>query len=195
MSSTESETRKRILETTWQLMEQQQGQGVRMSDIAQAVGISRQALYLHFKSRTELLVATTRYGDEVRGLEERMERCRAAPTGVEVMAAYIDVWGNFIPEIYGIARALLVAKAEDAAAEAAWNDRMDVLRDCCRFTIEALQRDGSLAPEWSVKEATDYLWTMLSIQNWELLTRGCGWTNSQYVSWLQNIARRTFMSG
>lgn len=175
-------------------MEQQQGQGVRMSDIARAAGVSRQALYLHFASRTELLVETTRYGDEVRGLAEQMERYRSAATALEVMAAYIECWGNYIPEIYGIARALLAARTTDEAAEAAWNDRMAALRECCHYTIEALDQDGKLAPQWSVEEATAYLWTMLSIQNWEQLTQECGWTTARYVSWMQKVARQVFVA-
>ena len=63
----QSETRTRILAATLQLMEQRRGQGVRMSDIAGAAGVSRQAVYLHFGSRTELMVAATHYGDEVHG--------------------------------------------------------------------------------------------------------------------------------
>ena len=39
MSSDDLDTRTRILETTWQLLEEHQGQGVKMSDIARAVGI------------------------------------------------------------------------------------------------------------------------------------------------------------
>ena len=33
-------------------MEKRRGQGVLMKDIAEAAGVSRQALYLHFGSRT-----------------------------------------------------------------------------------------------------------------------------------------------
>jgi AcrR family transcriptional regulator len=193
MSSTESETRIRILEATWQLMEQTQGQGVRMRDIAEAAGISRQALYLHFTSRTELLVETTRWGDEVRGLEERLSRCRAAKTGVETLAAYIDFWGNYLPEIYGIARALMAVPESDEAAAAAWDDRMAVLRDCCRYTIDKLQQDGMLASVWTREEATDLLWTMLSVQNWEQLTQECGWSTGQYIDWMQKLLKRTFV--
>jgi AcrR family transcriptional regulator len=193
MSSTESETRLRILEATWQLMEKQQGQGVRMSDIAAAAGISRQALYLHFNSRTDLLVETTRWGDEVRGIEERINRCRAAPNGLKMLEAYIDFWGNYLPEIYGIARALMVARENDEAAAAAWNDRMAVLRDCCRYTIETLQREGQLRAEWTAAQAIDFLWTLLSIYNWEQLTVECGWPIDQYVSWMQTLAKRAFV--
>ncbi len=54
MSSENSETRDRILDAAWTLLEEKAGSGVRMSDIARQAGISRQAVYLHFASRTEL---------------------------------------------------------------------------------------------------------------------------------------------
>lgn len=174
-------------------MEQQRGQGVRMSDIATAAGVSRQALYLHFASRTELLVATTRYGDQVRGLDERLARWRAASGGVERLNEFIAFWGNYIPEIYGIAKALLLARESDEAANAAWNERMNAVREGCRVTIEALQHDEMLASEWDCQHATDLLWTMLSIRNWEQLTLACGWTTQQYITHLQTTAGRTFV--
>ncbi|MBA2782057.1 MAG: helix-turn-helix transcriptional regulator, partial [Rubrobacteraceae bacterium] len=40
-----SGTRTRILEATWRLMEERSGQGVRMRDVAEAAGVSRQAVY------------------------------------------------------------------------------------------------------------------------------------------------------
>jgi len=55
MSSNEKNTRTKILEATWKLMEDRRGQGVRMGDIAKAAGISRQAIYLHFDTRTALM--------------------------------------------------------------------------------------------------------------------------------------------
>src|ERR687897_2277213 len=113
MSSGEPETRTRILEATWRLMEERRGQGVRMRDVAEAAGISRQAVYDHFGSRAELMVATARYGDEVRGLDERLRRYRAATGGAERLETFVEFWGNYIPQIYGIARALLAARETD----------------------------------------------------------------------------------
>src|SRR5437016_4280971 len=107
MSSSDSETRTRILTETWRLMEQRRGQGVRISDIAGAADVSRQAVYLHFGSRAGLLVATVRYVDEQRGLSERLQRFCAAASGPEALDAFVEFWGNYIPEIYGLAKALL----------------------------------------------------------------------------------------
>src|SRR5918998_3613291 len=193
MSSGELKTRDRILEATRRLMEERRGQGVPMRDVADAAGISRQAVYDHFGSRARLLVATTHYVDEVRGLEERRRRFQAATTGVEHLEAYVDFWGNYIPEVYGMAKALLAARETDEAAAAAWDDRMGAVRESCRYTIEALHGDGMLAPEWSRDEAVDLMWTMLSIRNWEQLTIDGGWSTSQYVGGMQKLLKRTFV--
>src|SRR5512135_1047982 len=107
MSSDESETRTRILKETMRLMEQQRGQGVRISDIARAAGVSRQAVYLHFSNRTELLVATARYADEVYGLDQQLQPLQATTSGISALRIYLEFWAGYIPSIYGLARALL----------------------------------------------------------------------------------------
>jgi len=193
MSNEPFDTRTRILDATVRVLEEHGGRGVRVGDIAGAAGISRQALYLHFASRTELLVAATRYLDEVLEVDRRLAPSRAAGSGVERLALYVDFWGHYIPQIYGVAKALLMLKDTDKAAAAAWNDRMLAMRDGCRAAIEALHRDGRLAPEWTPKRATDALWTMLLVPNWENLTSECGWSTRQYVRWMKTVAKRTFV--
>ena len=195
MSSENIETRIRILDATVRVLEEHGGRGVRMGDIAKAAGISRQAVYLHFASRTELLVAATRYLDEVLDVDRRLAPSRAATTGAERLALFIDCWGHYIPEIYGVAKALLLARENDEAAAAAWNDRMLAMREGCRAAIESLHSDGKLAPEWTPKRATDALWTILLVPNWENLTGECGWSTRQYVRWMKTVAKRTFIDG
>lgn len=186
-------TRTRILEATWRLMEERRGRDVRMRDIADAAGISRQAVYDHFGSRTKLLVETTHYVDEERGLRERRQRFQSATGGVERLEAYVEFWGNYIPEVYGMAKALLEARETEEAAAAAWDDRMGAVRESCRLTIEALHRDGMLASGWSLEEAVDLMWTMLSVRNWEQLTIECGWPQDRYIGRMQELLKRVFV--
>ncbi len=84
------------------------------------------------------MVATVRYGDEVLGLKERLRRYRMAGTGVERLESYVEFWGNYIPQIYGIARALLAEREGDEAVAAAWDDRMGAVYASCRDRIRAL---------------------------------------------------------
>ena len=195
MSSENSETRTRILDATWRLLEAGRGQGVRMGDIAKSAGISRQAVYLHFPSRGELLVATTRHLDTVKDVDARLVASRTATNGPARLAAFIEAWGNYIPEVYGIAKALLAMKDTDAAANLAWTDRMAAVRDGCRAAVEALERDGLLAPDFTVARAIDLLWTLLSVANWEQLTLECGWPQRRYVETTQAVAAKILVAG
>jgi len=166
-----------------------------MTDIAKRAGISRQAVYLHFSTRAELLIATTHYLDELKGSEERLVASRAARTGVERLDAFIEAWGNYIPEIYGIAKALLAMKETDEAAAKAWGQRMQDVREGCEAAIVALKDDNMLSADHSPDQASDILWTMLSVRTWEQLTIECGWSHAQYIDRMKSLAKRTFVEG
>ncbi len=191
MSSTTTPTRQKILKAALALLEAGDGNAVRMGDVARRAGISRQALYLHFKNRAELLIAATHYLDEIRGAEARLAPSRNAQSGSERLEAFIEAWAGYLPEIYGMATALMAMRDHDSAAAAAWNERMQDMREGCAAAMAALSADNRLAmPE---KEATDLLWTLLSVRNWEQLTKGCGWTQAQYLATLTTTARRLFI--
>ena len=164
-----------------------------MADIAKEAGISRQAVYLHFPTRAELLVATTRYLDEVKHVDDRLAASRSAATGVERLSAFIEAWGNYIPEIYGVGKALLAMENTDEEASAAWSDRMQAVRHGCEAAVRGLARDGTLSPDRAADEATDLLWTLLSVRNWEQLVHDCGWSQGLYIDTMQQIARRSLV--
>ncbi len=194
MSSIKIDTRTRILNSAWKLLEAGGGTGVRMADIAKDAGVSRQAVYLHFPARSDLLIATTRHLDEVKKVDERLTASRTAATGVDRLDAFIEAWGNYIPEIYGVAKALLALKETDDAAAEAWDDRMQAVRQGCHAAILALKKDGVLTSDLPVKQATDALWAMLSIRQWELLTGDCGWPQKRYIEVTKTSARRLFVA-
>jgi len=193
MSSEEIDTRTRILQATWKLMEQRLGKAISMSDVARASGISRQGVYLHFDSRAELMIATSNYVDDVKGLNERLNAFKTASTGIEKLEACIDVWGNYIPEIIGLAKALLATRDTDEATAAAWNNNMHCLRDICQETIETLASEGKLSSGWSQEQATDMFWTMISINHWEQLTSECGWSTVQYIDRMKVMVKSAFV--
>jgi len=193
MSSNKIETRSHILETALSLLEEQRGHGVRMTDIAKRANLSRQAIYLHFDSRAELMSAATSFLDEKLDLDRRLAPSRTAKTGFTRLKSYIHFWGYYIPEIYGVAKALLLIQDTDKAAAAAWNGRMFALRDGCEAVIEMLHSEGRLIDELDKDGAIDFLWTLLSISNWENLTIECGWSTQEYIDRLTLIAERTLV--
>lgn len=194
MSSTNLPTRTRILKATWDLLDSNPGIAARMSDIAKKAGVSRQALYLHFPNRTELFIATTKYQDEEFGIHDWLAATRAAQNGTERLHSYINAWGNHIPKIFGLAKTLMVMKETDTDAASAWAERMQDMREGCAAAIAALSDDGILRPGLEQQAATDILWTLLSISNWEQLTLTCGWSQEQYVANITEIALRSLTS-
>lgn len=193
MSSTKTETRARILAATHLLLEESSGKGVRMSDIANAARVSRQAVYLHFESRTDLMIATRKYVDDIKGLDQRLMVLQSATTGTGLLEAIVDVWGNYIPEIYGIDKAMMNSLDTDEAKAAIWDDCMNGLKKTCRKSIDILGHEKRLAPGWSRNEAVDMFVTTLSIHNWEQLTLECGWTTARYVAKTKILLKRAFV--
>ena len=193
MSSNRINTKSCILEVTWRLLESG-NKAIRMADIAKAAGVSRQALYLHFPSRAELLVATTRHIDKVKNVDARLARSRSASSGVERLHAFVDAWGGYIPQIHGISVALRAMRDTDKEAAAAWEDRMWAVRQGCESAVRAILEDGYLKEGITEITGVDLLWTLLSVENWERLVLECGWSQSEYEQTLKKIAEVSLMS-
>ncbi len=188
MSRDGSKTRNRILQSALDLLVEDRGKGVRVGDIAKRAGITRQALYLHFGTRSELLIAATLYLDELNNTEERLLASRTAKTGIGRLDAYIEAWGSYIPEIHGAAKALMTMQDTDEAAAQAWSGRMQAMKHGCQAAVDALNDDGVLSLD--ADEATDILWTMLSVRNWEQLRLECGWSQEKYIDRMKMMARQ-----
>lgn len=192
MSSQQSDTKPKILAASLDLLEKNRGKNVRLEDVAKRAGVSRQAVYLHFQSRIGLMVATVQYADQVRHADKQVQPWRDA-VGKEKLEAWLAFWCHYIPQIYGVAKALLIMRDGDEAAAAAWNDRMTDIRKSCRKTIEELSKSGQLSAQWTVPIASDLLWSMLSIERWEQLTIDCGWSQKKYYKHVRALALKSFV--
>ncbi len=193
MSSDPKDTRERILQATWELMEQNTGQEISMGAIAAATGISRQAVYLHFTSRTELLIETLDYVDRVKGLDARLAQLEQAAGGIELLDACVEIWGNYIPEIFSVAKTLMSSLEADEAMAAAWHAKMGCLRDACRQIVDTLDREGILSSRWSPDEATEIFFMNISFNNWEQLVQESGWSQTQYIDGMKKLLTSTLL--
>jgi AcrR family transcriptional regulator len=117
-----SSTKDRILDAARQLLEKQGDAAPTMSAIARATGISRQALYLHFADRDELLQALVAHVDREH-LQAGVAAVQAAGDAAgQIRAwAHMQTWHN--PKIAAIARALDSTRHTDPSSAAAWRDR------------------------------------------------------------------------
>jgi AcrR family transcriptional regulator len=191
------DTRERILRATWRLLEERRGQNVRLEDVARAASVSRQAVYLHFGSRTALFVETARYADESLKLMERIREACDAKTGVVAIEAYVRFWASYAPDVYGLAKALLALRETDEAAAAAWQDRMAAFREGCLTILRQVNRDGApaipLAAPWTVETATDFFYATLSIPTWESLIIERGWSREEYIERVTLAIKRALL--
>lgn len=167
-------TRDGILDVAWRVFAER-GTAVSMSEIADAVGLTRQAVYVHFRSRGGLLVALVRRADERTGIHALFREALATQAPEQRLDAFLRVWFDFVPEIHPVASSLMRARADDPDAAQAWSDRMASLRRGFALLATGLRRDGALAAEWTAPAAADFLWAGSSVQVWELLAVDRGW--------------------
>ncbi len=116
------------------------------------------------------MVTTVQHIDKASGFVERTQHIRDEEDSLVAVDLFVDFWADHVPMIYGLAKQLLVLRETDEGAAAAWNDRMDGLRNgLCRYLVERLEQDGRLDPDWQTDVAIDVLWTLVSVQTWESL--------------------------
>lgn len=167
-------TRAEILDAAWNLIAER-GAGTSLTEIATAVGITRQSIHVHFGSRGGLLLALVRRADERADIRRKIQNALSLPDPIERFRACLSVWFAFVPQIQPVAQDLIRLRATDEDAARAWEDRMNELRHVLRQLIRGLDKAGMLANGWTVPRAADYLWVGCSLENWGLLTRDCGW--------------------
>src|SRR5215831_1118774 len=90
MSTTKTDTRYRLLDAARKLLLKRGFHGVGLEDIAEAAGVSRQAVYKsHFASKSDLLLELVRHVHETEKLDELTRPIFAANTGLEMLEATI----------------------------------------------------------------------------------------------------------
>lgn len=178
MSRKNSKTQ--ILDSALALITKRGEAGVTMAEIGKAAHVSRQAVYLNFADRGDLLLALVRYVDDKRGLAKEIEKIATAPTGLAALRQMVSIQARMNPGVWAIARALDAVRRTDEAVERSWQDRLKSRLDGCRAIIARLVRDGVLQKELEANTAADILWSVTSLRTWEDLVLQRGWTAAQY---------------
>jgi AcrR family transcriptional regulator len=189
-SSRAEETREAILDAARALFETD-GHSVGLETVARKAGVSRQAIYLHFSSRADL----------VRALHERINVQDVAPamarvwgrrTALAGLDAFLAASAEVIPRISGIADALAPSRADpdlEATGEAPRESRY---ADCLRMG-EWLERDGMLAAGVTAADAADVLCMMVSIPSYQILVVDRRWSSQRWTRWLRVALHQTLL--
>lgn len=176
-----SSTRERILGAARELIELEDGAAPSMSALARAVGISRQALYLHFPDRAALLLALVAHVDEREGLQAGIAAVEGAPDAASQVRSWAQMQASRNPKIAPLARALDQARHADQAAAQAWRDRTGNRLRGAAAIITRLRGEGGLHPSWNTEEAAALLWELTSFRVWDDLVNDSGLTPGRYT--------------
>lgn len=151
-----------------------------MAEVAKAAKLSRQAVYLHFADRADLLINVVRYVDQKRGMEQEIRAIGEATTGAEALRMMASLQARLNPGVWAVARALDAVRRTDEDAERSWQDRLKDRLFGCRQIVEKLRKEGTLRPGLDLQTAADLLWSLTSLRTWEDLVLARGWTPQQY---------------
>jgi AcrR family transcriptional regulator len=182
-------SRTQILEAALALITRRGDASVTMANIGRAAGVSRQAVYLNFADRADLMLALVRYADERRGLEGELDKIRTAPSGLAAVRALVALQARTNPEIWAIARALDAVRRTDAEVEKSWQDRLKSRLQGCRQIVARLADEGVLRKELKPAAAADILWSVTSLRTWEDLVLQRGWAPAQYEKRVYELLR------
>jgi AcrR family transcriptional regulator len=179
--------KERIVEAALKLIARRGGVDITMAQIAKAARMSRQAVYLHFADRGELMIALARHADERRGLDKELQHIREAATGLEGMQRMVSLQARSNPSVWPIARMFEAVRRSDPEMERPWQDRLQHRLVTCQQIVRRMEQEGDLRPGLPVELAADLLWSLTSVRTWEDLVLLRGWSAKKYEDYVYGV--------
>src|SRR5262245_55494398 len=194
MSTTKLDTRYRLLEAARKLLLKRGFHGVGLEDIAEAAGVSRQAVYKsHFASKSDLLLELVRHVHVEENLDELTRPVFEAKNALAMLEATIRASVNIEARVHELSLVLAAAAVSDTGAAAAWRDRMELKRGALRAAVSQLQGEGRLSRGWPLDKAVDVLDALLSVETYQRLVTERGWKPEELVQKVQELCAGSFL--
>lgn len=170
--------------------------GAGLEGVAKKAGVSRQAIYLHFASKAELLTALHLHifaTDVVPALERHPVPDQV--TAMDALDATIAVDVEVASKVWRIHEALAMARRRHPEVEETLRpreqERYGELIDLGR----RLKREGALASTIGVGMFADMLWGLLNTGTYRSLVIERGWSLDQYRRWVRSTIRLHICAG
>ncbi|MEZ5931334.1 MAG: helix-turn-helix domain-containing protein [Alphaproteobacteria bacterium] len=176
------ETSTAILSAAWELFIEAGRVDASMAEIGRRAGVTRQTVYLAFRSRAGLLIAMARQADAKSTHSRRMADLAAEPAPTpDVLLDFAEAWLNHLPEIFPVGRLLVAAAVTDADAAVVLRDRMEASLLAKYATIlRPLAAQKRLRPGLTAERAADIAWSMTHLDAWRHLVVERGWTPEEF---------------
>lgn len=190
MSSGRPDTRIAILDSARTLFEEQGYFGAGLEAVAKRAGVSRQAIYLHFASKGDLLTELHLriYETDVVPALER-NPIWTQPTALDGLDATIAVDAEVASKVLLIHESLVVARRHfpevDDTLRPREEDHYQQLVRLGRW----LKKEHDLPPRMSAGTFADMLWGLNSLGTFRSLVIERGWSLDRYSSWVRDTIR------
>jgi len=194
MSTKKDETRLRLLDAARELLVKRGFHGIGLEDIAQAAGVSRQAVYKsHFASKADLLVELVRHVHVAENLDELTRPVYAAQSGLAMLEETIRAIVKIETRLHDLAMVLSITALSDTDAAVAWRDRMEVKRGAFRAALSRLEAERRFNSAWKLDEAIDVLMTLVSVDAYQQLVVDRGWKESALIRRVWELCQASFV--
>jgi AcrR family transcriptional regulator len=196
MSSGRPTTRIAILDAARELFEEQGYFGAALEGVAKKAGVSRQAIYLHFASKAELLTALHMhiYETDVVPALERHPIWKAS-TALDALDALIAVDAEVASKVWRIHETLVVARRHhpevDETLRPREEDRYQEIVRVARW----LKKEGALPASMRVGTFADILWGLTSLGTFQSLVVQRRWSMDRFTRWVQTTIRGSLADG
>jgi AcrR family transcriptional regulator len=186
-------TRAALLDATRALLEDEGPAALTMGAVAERAGVSRRAVYLHFASREQLLLALFHHVGQIEDLAGSLRPVYDALDAVSALDAWAAHLATFHTRIAPVAGAIERARRSDADAATHWSLVMQDRYRVCNDLATRLDREHRLSLYWTVDTAADMLFALMSSGVLESLTIDRGWSTEQFRDHLAVLLRSTFV--
>ncbi|HET6336038.1 MAG TPA: helix-turn-helix domain-containing protein [Polyangiales bacterium] len=194
MSTKKDETRLRLLDAARELLVKRGFHDIGLEDIAQAAGVSRQAVYKsHFASKADLLVELVRHVHVAENLDELTRPVYAAQSGLAMLEETIRAIVKIETRLHDLAMVLSITALSDTDAAVAWRDRMEVKRGAFRAALSRLEAERRFNSAWKLDEAIDVLMTLVSVDAYQQLVVDRGWKESALIRRVWELCQASFV--
>lgn len=185
-----AETRAAVLEAARLAFLEHGYTGTTLPAIAAAAGVSVETVYKAFANKAGLVkavfdVAFAGDDDPIPFLQrEFVQRNMAEPDPRRKLRSYGEHLTDVAPRINPIQLVVRDAAVADPTAEAVWATlQAERLTGMTAFATH-LRDAGHLRDGVTMPQARDTLWTLNSVELWDLLVRQRGWSNRRWGSWV-----------
>jgi AcrR family transcriptional regulator len=188
MSSRRSDTRTAILRAARELFEAQGYFGAGLDAVAKKAGISRQAIYLHFASKSELLTALHQHINET-DVIPALERqpIWTASSALDALDAFIAASVEIVSKVWRIHEVLVTARRHHPEVDETLRPREEDRYDKIVSIGRGLKKEGVLPQAMSVTTFADIFWGLTSPGTFVNLVIERGWSVDRFERWARNM--------